>query len=113
MAKVEISEQLKQEIFKKFKEESKKIFKLMYSLEESPKKGRELGQVAGIVIKEIRYGSYRFYFVTDGYRLRIFEPEKLRDLLIKFVRMSGKKDQQKVIDDIKEILRKFGERGFR
>ncbi len=112
MAKVEISEQLKQEIFKKFKEESKKIFKLMYSLEESPKKGRELGQVAGIVIKEIRYGSYRFYFVTDGYRLRIFETEKLRDLLIKFVRMSGKKDQQKVIDDIKEILRKFGERGL-
>lgn len=113
MAKVEISEQLKQEIFKKFKEESKEIFKLMYSLGENPKKGKELGHISGIVIKEIKYNSYRFYFVTDGYKLRIFEPDKLKDLLIKFVRMSDKKDQQKVIDEIKSILKNFGEESFR
>lgn len=113
MAKVEISEQLKQEIFKKFKEESREIFKLMYSLGENPKKGKELGHIAGIVIKEIKYNSYRFYFVTDGYKLRIFEPDKLKDLLIKFVRMSDKKDQQKVIDEIKSILKNFGGESFR
>ena len=38
--------------------------------------------------------------------------EELKDLMIKFVRMSDKKTQQKVIDEIKEILRKFGEQGF-
>ena len=112
MAKVEINEQLKQEIFKKFKEESKEILKLMYSLKENPKKGKELGQVAGIVIKELRYKSFRFYFVTDGYKLRIYHSEKLGDLLIKFIRMSDKKTQQKVIDEIKKVLKRLGGEGF-
>lgn len=38
--------------------------------------------------------------------------DELNDLLIKFVRMSDKKEQQKVINGIKEILRKFGKQGF-
>ena len=37
---------------------------------------------------------------------------KLTDLLIRFVRMSDKKDQQKTIDEIRNILRKIGEKGF-
>lgn len=31
---------------------------------------------------------------------------------MKFVRMSEKKDQQKVIEEIKRILRSIGEEGF-
>ena len=112
MAKVMISETLKDEILKKFREESKKIFKQMYSLEKNPKKGKLLGNVGGIVIKEIRYKKYRFYFVTDGYKLKIMGESDLKDLLIKFVRMSDKKSQQKVINEIREILRKFGKEGF-
>jgi len=112
MAKVVISENLKNEILKKFKEESKIIFRQMYSLAENPYKGKFLGQVAGIVIKEIRYKNFRFYFITDGYKLKIMEQSRLIDLLIKFVRMSDKKSQQKTIDEIRKILVYFGSNGF-
>ena len=37
---------------------------------------------------------------------------EIKDIVIKFVRMSQKKDQQKVIDEIKNILRQIGEEGF-
>ncbi len=104
MVKVIISEVLKDEILKKFKAESKIIFRQMYSLEESPNKGKALGHVGGMVIKEIRYKSFRFYFITDGAKLKIMDKEKLADLLIRFIKMSDKKDQQKIINDIKSIL---------
>ena len=112
MARVVISEELKDEILKKFKEKSKKIFKQMYSLRENPKKGKLLGVVGGIVIKEIRYEGFRFYFITDGYKLKILNTSQLTDLLIRFVRMSDKKEQQKIIEEIKKVLTTLGSKGF-
>ena len=84
MAKVEIDEKLKNKILKKFKRESKLIFRQMKSLEDNSHKGKLLGQVGGIVIKEIKYKSFRFYFITDGYTLKIMDQSRLSDLLIKF-----------------------------
>ena len=112
MAKVEIAEALKDEILKKFKGESKIIFRQMRSLEENPKKGDLLGSVGGIVIKELKYKGFRFYFITDSYKLKVLSKEHLEDLLIRFVRMSDKKEQQKTINEIKSILLKLGVEGF-
>lgn len=112
MAKVEISERLKENIFKKFKEKSKEIFDLMYTLKDNPKKGKVVGQVSGVIIKELKYKNFRFYFITNGYQLRVLDSEELQDLVIKFVRMSDKKNQQKTIEEIKNILRKLGEESF-
>ncbi|MBI2045778.1 hypothetical protein HYT23_06980 [Candidatus Pacearchaeota archaeon] len=112
MAKVIIVKELEEEINKKFKSESVKVFDLMYSLRENPKKGKPIGNVGGIVIKEIKYEKYRFYFITDGFKLKLLSIQELCDLLIKFVRMSDKKTQQKTIEEIKIILKKFGESGF-
>ena len=112
MVKVEIREELKDEILKKFKAESKKVFKLMHSMGKNPKKGKLLGQVGGVVIKELKYKSFRFYFITDGYKLKIMGESHLADLLIRFVRMSDKKEQQKTIDEIKKILLQFRTNGF-
>jgi len=112
MAQVVISEELKNEILKKFKEKSKKIFKQMYSLQENPKKGKLLGVVGGTVIKEIRSEGFRFYFITDGYKLKILGTSQLTDLLIRFVRMSDKKEQQKIIEEIKKVLATLGSKGF-
>lgn len=109
MANVEIILPLFEEIQKKFKGESHKIIDLLETLEENPKKGKLLGNVGGIVIKEIRYKSFRFYFLTDGHKLKAFNEESLVDLLIKFVRMSDKKE---TINQIKEILIKIGPKGF-
>ena len=112
MVQVTILETLKDEILKKFKGESKIVFKQMYSLAENPHKGKLLGNVGGIVIKELRYKSFRFYFIADGYKLKIMEESKLVDLLIRFVRMSDKKDQQQTINKIRKILLNFGLKRF-
>lgn len=112
MAKVIITKKLEEEINTKFKDESIKIFNLMYSLEKSPHKGKIVGQFGGIVIKEIKYNVFRFYFITDGFKIKLLGKNELEDLLIKFVKMSDKKAQQKVIDEIKHILRNFGEGNF-
>jgi hypothetical protein len=112
MAKVIITKKLEDEINKTFKGQAVTIFENIKSLEENPYKGKPVGQVSGIVIKELKYESYRFYFITDGFKIKMLQKDELNDLLIKFVRMSNKKDQQKVIDEIKIILKKVGEEGF-
>ena len=112
MAKVEIVTPLFNEIRKKFKAESHKIIDLMESLENNPNKGKPLGNIGGIAIKEIRYKSFRFYFITDGHKLKLLSEEHLKDLLIAFVRMSDKKEQQKTINEIKKVLINMGAGGF-
>ncbi len=112
MAEVIITSNLETKINKKFKSESIKIFELIYSLKENPKKGKPVGQVGGIVIKEIKYKKFRFYFITDGFKIKFLQIPELEDLLIKFVRMSDKKTQQKTIGEIKNILKIFGKEYF-
>jgi hypothetical protein len=108
MARVIITKELEEEINKKFKKESVKILELMYSLRDNPLKGKPLTQIGGILIKELRYNNFRFYFITDGYKIKLMHNNQISDLLIKFLRMSDKKDQQKTIKEIKEFLRNFG-----
>jgi len=112
MAKVEIVPSLFQEIQDKFKGEAHKIIDLLETLEKNPHKGKLLGNVGGIVIKELKYKNFRFYFITDGFKLKVMNESALIGLLIKFVRMSDKKSQQKVIEEIKGILKKLGKEGF-
>ena len=64
------------------------------------------------LIKEIKYKNFRFYFITDGYKLKVMDKANLVNLLIRFVRMSNKKDQQETINEIKKILTNFGSKGF-
>lgn len=112
MPKVIISKSLVEEIIRKFKQESEQIFLLMKTLENSPSKGKALGKVGGIVIKELKYIKFRFYFLTDGHVLKFGTEDELTNLLIRFVRMSEKKDQRKVISEIKNVLRSFGMDSF-
>ena len=84
MAKVEIALSLFEEINKKFKQQSVEVLERLKSLESSPHKGKILGTVGGIVIKELKYESFRFYFITDGFKLKCMDQEKLVDLLFAF-----------------------------
>jgi len=114
MVKVEILKSLVLEIKKKFsKKEANKIIDLMQNLEEHPKKGKLLGNAGGIVIKEIKYRNFRFYFIADGYKLKFLDEKEVVDLLLRFVRMSDKKRQKKTIDEIREILRTIEPYGFK
>ncbi|MEK6964386.1 MAG: hypothetical protein AABX70_08240 [Nanoarchaeota archaeon] len=112
MARVILTPELEQEIDKQFKEDSVNVFKLLLTLENNPKKGKALCHVGSIVLKELKYKSYRFYFITNGYKVKFLKPEQLKDLLIKFIRMSDKKTQSNVISEIKVMLRRLGNQGF-
>lgn len=113
MAKVEIILSLFEEIQKKFKGEAHEVIDLIETLENNPNKGKLLGRVGGVVIKELKYKNFRFYFITDGYKLKLMNESNLVDILIRFVRMSDKKDQQKTINEIRKILVNFGPEGFK
>ncbi len=112
MAKVEITESLLAQINKKFKRESIEVLELLKSLETSPHKGKPLGTVGAVLIKELKYSGFRFYFITDGFKIKCLEEEKLVNLLLRFVRMSDKNHQQETINEIKHILRTIGPGGF-
>ena len=113
MAVVEIAESLVSQIKKKFnKTEANKILDLIETVETNPKKGKVIGQIKGIVIKELKFKSFRFYFIADGFKIKFLEVEELEDTLLRFIRMSNKKYQQETIEEIKEILMKTGPAGF-
>mgnify|MGYP001619639949 CR=1 FL=1 len=112
MAKVEIVRSLFEEIQAKFKGESHEVIDLLESLESSSYKGKFLGTVGGIVIKELKYKNFRFYFITDGFKLKCMKEQELVDLLLRFVRMSDKNHQQQTINEIKLVLKTIGADGF-
>lgn len=107
MIKIIIDKELFENIRRKFKRETSKILDLFETLKTNPKKGKLIGTVGGIVIKELKYKSFRFYFLTDGTKLKIIGKEEIEELLFRFVRMSNKDNQQKVINEIKKILLKL------
>ncbi len=112
MAKVVITKSLQEEIYSKFKEKSEDIFLRMKNLETRPSQGKALGHIGGIVIKEIKHEKFRFYFITNGHILKFGSADELARLLIKFVKMSEKKDQRKAIATVKNILKSLGFEGF-
>ena len=112
MIKIKILKSLRDEIHKKLKKESLKIYHLIKSLETNPHKGDNLGNVGNIHIRELKYGTFRFYFIVNGNEIQLFDQKKIVDLLIIFVDMSKKNNQQKTIDQIKGVLKKIGFKGF-
>lgn len=109
MAKVEITEYLFKKIEKTFSTaEANTVIDLIEKVEKQPHKGKSLTHVSEYVIKELKYKKYRFYFITDGHKLKFGTKEELTDLLIKFVEMSDKKDQEKAIQQVRDAIRKIG-----
>jgi hypothetical protein len=82
--------------------------KLEQSLRENPKKGKNISSIGGILIKELKHQSFRFYFICENFKIKLLMKGELIDLILKFVRMSKKNDQQRVIHEIKNSLKKLG-----
>ncbi len=112
MARVIITKALEEEVLGKFKGKSHDIFLLMKSLENAPQKGKALSHVENIILKELRYQTFRFYFITDGQVLKFGSHDEIAALLIKFIRMSDEKAQQQTIAEITRILKSMGFEGF-
>jgi hypothetical protein len=112
MIKVIILNSLREEIYKTFKKESLNIYRLLDELETNPQKGKVLGHIGNMSIRELKYRNFRFYFIVDGYKLYLFGRKEISELLIRFVRMSDKKHQSQTIAEIRTILIKIGLEGF-
>jgi mRNA-degrading endonuclease RelE of RelBE toxin-antitoxin system len=113
MVQIFFTDSFVKELKKRFSEqEGNKILDLLETLENNPYKGKELSTVGKIVIKEIKYNKFRFYFITDGYKIKFLKVTELNDLIIKFIRISDKDTQQDTINDIKKVLRSLGDEGF-
>jgi hypothetical protein len=54
----------------------------MKSLKENSKNRKIFGIVEGIEIKEIKYISFRFYFITEDFKIRGLGGKNITSLLI-------------------------------
>ena len=113
MARVLIERSLLREIKKRFaRTEAHRIIDRMERLQAHPKSGKPLGVVGGIVIKQIKYRSFRFFFISESDAIRCVDERTLVDRLLSFVRMAHKKHQHETIEEIKNVLRRLGPEGF-
>jgi hypothetical protein len=104
---VEFSRQFIKELKKhSSKSEAKNLVKKLALT--SPSEGDFVALIANIVIREKRLKSFRFYFIVQDTKKHVLTKEELRDLIIKFVALSKKNNQQQVINKLKEDLKKFG-----
>lgn len=107
MINIIILNSLRDDIYKIFKKDSLKVYSLIEKLKKNPNQGKVLGHVGHISIRELKYKSFRFYFILDGHRLDMFNKKQIKELLIRFIAMSKKNNQRKTIEQIKDILKKI------
>lgn len=105
MARVIITRTLKERILKRFGGEAETIFSKMHRLGRTPKGGKALTKIGSLMLGEIRFRGYRFYYVTDAYKVKFLSVHELEDLIIRFVEYFDKKHQHKTIEKLKDALR--------
>lgn len=88
------------------KTEAKKVVEKL--LKTKPTDGKFVSVVANIMIRERKEGSFRFYFIQRNTDVRFLTAEELSAHILKFIELSKKNNQQKVIDRLKEDLDKAG-----
>ena len=87
------------------KDEYAQVKKKFQTLKKDPYKGKLLHVLGNVVLKELRWKSFRFYFLTSHNLIKIVAKTDLEKELVKFIRMSKKSDQTKVIKEVLEQLR--------
>lgn len=106
MIKIYVYKQLEKEINKRLsKKEADNVFLHFYSLKQNLFKGDTITNIGSILVKELKYKKFRFYFIQSKDTLKLLSEEDLKQRIIKFIAMSDKsKEQQKIINKIKENL---------
>lgn len=106
MVKVVIDVRLQKKLEKKFnKAELNDLKQLFLSLQDNPFQGDFLHTFGSFVLKEKKYKSFRFYFLHSKKLLVIKDIADLKDEVIRFIEMSKKNNQQRVIDKLKNFLK--------
>lgn len=104
---VEFSKQFIKELKKYSSKKEAKVLVEKLALT-SPSDGDFVALIANIVIREKKLKSFRFYFIVKDTKKHVITKEELKDLIIKFVALSKKNNQQHIIDKLREDLKKFG-----
>lgn len=73
MAIVQVDSGLIKKIYKIFKKESIQVFEFIKTLEQNPMKGKVLFNSKKYQLKELKYKSFRFYFVKSHNTIIVFE----------------------------------------
>lgn len=74
----------------------------------TPNEGDIIASIGNILLKEKRLNTFRFYFVQLQEGVRFLSKEELKEFLIRFIGLSKKNNQQKIIDKLKKQLQEFG-----
>jgi hypothetical protein len=61
-----------------------KNFQINLFIKGKSKQSKKLEQVSRIIIKKLKYKNFRFYFIVNGYRLKILNLQEINEILIKF-----------------------------
>ena len=104
MARVIITRTLKDRLLNRFGGEAELILSKMNHLGSSPKSGKHLTTIGSLMLGEIRFRGYRFYYVTDAHKIKFLSVHELEDLIIRFVEYS-EKHQRETIEKLKDMLR--------
>lgn len=108
MVIVRIDDSLVKKLEKRFnKKELKELKQLFLSLQDNPYQGDLIYAFGNFVLKEKKYKTFRFYFLHSRKILIIKDIEKLKDKIIRFIEMSKKNDQQRIINKLKEMMNKI------
>ncbi len=110
MVHIIVTKKLEKEIIKHLsKKEADNAFLFMASLEENLFRGDLLTSVGSVILKELKYKNFRFYFIHSANLFKLLSEEELKQELLKFVAMSRKgKEQQQIIDRVKREIKSFG-----
>ncbi|MBW2998785.1 hypothetical protein KY321_04555 [Candidatus Woesearchaeota archaeon] len=95
--------------FKKYlsKPQQEDIINRINSFKDNFNQGKLITQIGLIQLKEIKLNKFRIYFLIDKNIIKVVKKEEVESI-IKFISISTKKNQQKIINKIKENLRDFG-----
>lgn len=108
MVIVRIDDSLIKKLEKRFnKKELKELKRVFMSLQENPYQGDLIYAFGNFVLKEKKYKTFRFYFLHSRKILIIKDVARLKDEIIRFIEMSKKNNQQKIIDKLKKMMNKL------
>lgn len=73
-----------------------------------PTDGDFIALVGDVLLKEKKLKSFRFYFVQDNKQIHYLSKQELKSHIITFIALSKKNNQQAVINELKEDLKRLG-----
>lgn len=73
-----------------------------------PTDGSFIARIGNVVLKEKKLSTFRFYFIYDNKQFLLLDEDELKRLIIRFIDVSKKNDQDRVITKLRADLKNNG-----